>query len=42
MLSGFDQGAMAEKALDAGAGRYIEKGHALADLVKVIGEVLEE
>ena len=39
VLSGFDQGAMAEKALAAGAARYVEKGHALAELVKVLGEV---
>lgn len=42
VLSGFDQGAMAEKALAAGASRYVEKGHALADLMQVLGEVLEE
>ena len=29
VLSGFDEGAMAEKALGAGAARYVEKGHAL-------------
>lgn len=41
VLSGFDQNAMADRALAAGAARYVEKGHALADLVKVIDEVLE-
>ena len=42
VLSGFDQGAMAEKALEAGAVRYVEKGHALAELMQVLNEVLTE
>lgn len=41
VLSGFDQGAMAEKALAAGAARYVEKGHALAELVKVLDDICE-
>jgi DNA-binding NarL/FixJ family response regulator len=40
VLSGFDQNTMAEKALAAGANKYLEKGRAISDLVTVIQGVL--
>jgi CheY-like chemotaxis protein len=39
VLSGFDQGSMAQKALDAGADRYVEKGLRM-NLAQVISGVL--
>lgn len=41
VLSGFDHRMMAEKALAAGASRYVEKGAALDDLCSLIDDVLE-
>jgi PAS domain S-box-containing protein len=40
VLSGFDQNTMADKALAAGAARYVEKGVAMSDLARVIEEVI--
>jgi len=41
VLSGFDKGAMAEKAMAAGADSYVEKGTAMSELAKVIEGVLQ-
>ena len=40
VLSGFDENTLADKALAAGAVRYVEKGVALDDLAAVIDEAL--
>ena len=41
VLSGFDRGAMEEKALAAGADCYVEKGTALNEIAQVIEGVLQ-
>jgi PAS domain S-box-containing protein len=40
VLSGFDDAVMADKAVRAGAARYLEKGTALSSLTQVIEETL--
>ena len=40
VLSGFDKGTMAERALAAGAHRYVEKGLSTRELGSVVAEVL--
>ena len=40
VLSGFDDGVMADRAVEAGASRYVEKGTALHRLGEVIDETL--
>ncbi|GAA1913454.1 response regulator transcription factor [Nocardioides marmoribigeumensis] len=40
VLSGFDKGSMAERALAAGAHRYVEKGLSTRELGTVVAEVL--
>lgn len=41
VLSGFDQGLMAERALAAGADRYVEKGTNMDELMAVVRDVLQ-
>jgi DNA-binding NarL/FixJ family response regulator len=40
VLSGFDKGTMAERAIAAGAHRYVEKGLSTRELSSVVAEVL--
>jgi DNA-binding NarL/FixJ family response regulator len=40
VLSGFDKDTMAERALEAGAHRYVEKGLSTRELGTVVAEVL--
>ena len=40
VLSGFDRGAMADRAMEAGAHRYVEKGLSTRELSSVVAEVL--
>jgi YesN/AraC family two-component response regulator len=40
VLSGFDKHAMAERAMEAGAHRYVEKGLSTKELSHVVAEVL--
>ena len=40
VLSGFDKGSMADRALEAGAHRYVEKGLSTRELNTVVAEVL--
>ncbi len=40
VLSGFDKGAMAQRAIQAGAHRYVEKGLSTRELSTVVAEVL--
>ena len=40
VLSGFDKGSMAERALAAGAHRYVEKGLSTRELSTVVADVL--
>ena len=40
VLSGFDRGAMADRAMEAGAHRYVEKGLSTRELSTVVSEVL--
>lgn len=39
--SGFDEPVVAERALAAGADRYVSKGHAMADVVSSVRAALE-
>lgn len=41
VLSGFDKGSMAERAIAAGAHRYVEKGLSTRELSTVVAEVLQ-
>lgn len=40
VLSGFDQGTMADKALEAGADRYVAKGGSIRELLDLVEELL--
>jgi YesN/AraC family two-component response regulator len=40
VLSGFDKHSMAERAMEAGAHRYVEKGLSTKELSHVVAEVL--
>lgn len=40
VLSGFDRDTMADRALEAGAHRYVEKGLSTRELSSVVAEVL--
>ncbi len=40
VLSGFDKGSMADRAMEAGAHRYVEKGLSTRELSTVVAEVL--
>ena len=41
VLSGFNQGTLAERALAAGADHYVEKGGSMRALVAQVRELLE-
>ena len=41
VLSGFDRASMADRAMEAGAHRYVEKGLSTRELSTVVAEVLD-
>ena len=42
VLSGFNQTSLAEKALEAGADKYVVKGGSLRQLLELVEAVLDE